>query len=530
MSQARSNVFKLRDIVNVKDPAFGAKGDGVTDDTAAIQAAIDACAFGQTLYAPTGLYKHTGLTVAKSIKIVGDLPAHQFDNDSFNALNGGTRFWQSASTGNNVTVSPPNLGDRRIQVNLENLLLIGAKYNGTDLTGTPTSGSGLVVDGRQQAETAVHLTMRNVFSSYHKDHGFSITGAVYGSHSGFLAANGNGKNNFRIVGQSDPVGEFSVEHLRCFAGGADGATDIEKAGIYVSSGSTFKFGFITSSGALGAAMMLGGGAYEIGTLHSETPGGTPGATHVIFQAGDGTSNPTAAMVRRFDCSPGTNYVGTTLKVKNGARRVRVDQFTVNDVVDTSGTGKHIEFESGAESCVVRGLSVATSGGDVLKVTDTDGDNYVETLHPAFFAFMSAQMANATGDSTQVVVAFDTVTTPGFDISSSFNTSTYLFTAPIAGVYRFEAMVQFSGADGVNHTNFGIILDKNSGTTVASNELRLVPTLYFAQVAATLKLTKGDTLRVKAYAEGGGKTVEVGNISSAAAYFSGALITPGLGNF
>jgi len=45
--------------VNIKDPKFGATGDGVHDDTAAIQAAIDyAFANGSTaVYCPVGNYK-----------------------------------------------------------------------------------------------------------------------------------------------------------------------------------------------------------------------------------------------------------------------------------------------------------------------------------------------------------------------------------------------------------------------------------------------------------------------------------------
>lgn len=57
MSQGRSNVYKLRDIVNVKDPAYGAKGDGVTNDAAALQAAYDfATTIGATVWHPQGDY------------------------------------------------------------------------------------------------------------------------------------------------------------------------------------------------------------------------------------------------------------------------------------------------------------------------------------------------------------------------------------------------------------------------------------------------------------------------------------------
>jgi len=59
---------KLRQTVSVMD--FGAVGDGVADDTAAIQAAINSIT-GGSVYFPTGVYKFSNLTITKSIQLVG---------------------------------------------------------------------------------------------------------------------------------------------------------------------------------------------------------------------------------------------------------------------------------------------------------------------------------------------------------------------------------------------------------------------------------------------------------------------------
>lgn len=61
---------KLRETVSVKD--FGAVGDGIVDDTAALQAAIDGAAEGSTLWLPAGTYLTSErLTVSRSLHIVG---------------------------------------------------------------------------------------------------------------------------------------------------------------------------------------------------------------------------------------------------------------------------------------------------------------------------------------------------------------------------------------------------------------------------------------------------------------------------
>ncbi len=82
-AQLRSVQSKLRDVVSVKD--FGATGNGVTDDTAAIQAAINyASDYARAVYFPShrttpsgggSFYKVTStLTITKPISLIGESP------------------------------------------------------------------------------------------------------------------------------------------------------------------------------------------------------------------------------------------------------------------------------------------------------------------------------------------------------------------------------------------------------------------------------------------------------------------------
>ena len=68
-AQNRTLASRLRDHVSVKD--FGAVGDGVTDDTTAIQNALNSGA--KTVYAPAGTYVvNATLSVPKDVSIMGD--------------------------------------------------------------------------------------------------------------------------------------------------------------------------------------------------------------------------------------------------------------------------------------------------------------------------------------------------------------------------------------------------------------------------------------------------------------------------
>lgn len=63
---------KSRDTVSLKD--FGAVGDGTTDDTIAIQAAVDACVItGKTLLATSGKYRTTSvINVGGKLNLIGE--------------------------------------------------------------------------------------------------------------------------------------------------------------------------------------------------------------------------------------------------------------------------------------------------------------------------------------------------------------------------------------------------------------------------------------------------------------------------
>ena len=69
----RTIAEKFAEIISVKD--YGAVGNGTTDDTAAIQAAVNATSYGGNLFFPEGKYKLTSaITLAKPITIIGTGP------------------------------------------------------------------------------------------------------------------------------------------------------------------------------------------------------------------------------------------------------------------------------------------------------------------------------------------------------------------------------------------------------------------------------------------------------------------------
>jgi hypothetical protein len=92
---------KLRQYVSVKD--FGAVGNGVADDTTAIQAAINSFSNGGTVFFPVGTYRVTSqIVVATKVNLLGT--GYATENGTSAALRGSSCILR-AFTGSNATVA-----------------------------------------------------------------------------------------------------------------------------------------------------------------------------------------------------------------------------------------------------------------------------------------------------------------------------------------------------------------------------------------------------------------------------------------
>jgi hypothetical protein len=91
-------------VININD--YGAIGDGSTDNTVAIQAAIDACPKGGSVFVPSGYYKFSALTSAKAVRLIGA----GFNNEIQGTY--GNAEWQNFNNfGGSVLISTATSGD-----------------------------------------------------------------------------------------------------------------------------------------------------------------------------------------------------------------------------------------------------------------------------------------------------------------------------------------------------------------------------------------------------------------------------------
>ncbi len=119
-------------IINVRGPPYYAKGDGTTDDTAAIQTAINAVpsATGGTVYFPGGTYKITAKLVVNAMNYL-----------TLSGASDGSSILSSAMTGTAVDPLLFITGAGQF------ITVRGMQFTGNFLTGASGNGHAIVING-----------------------------------------------------------------------------------------------------------------------------------------------------------------------------------------------------------------------------------------------------------------------------------------------------------------------------------------------------------------------------------------------
>ena len=152
--------------------------------------------------------------------------------------------------------------------------------------------------------------------------------------------------------------------------------------------------------------------------------------------------------------------------------------------------------------------------DIIVKNNIIYNGYLKNQHyPAFKAYISTSGdAQTIASGSRVNVTFDA---EEYDIGGNYDTSAYKFTAPIAGIYHFNAKVvwdndtDLTAGDWTAGERHDIYLIKNdSSTNPAANareasELRVVggalsDSLMMSSISGDLKLDIGDFITVAVY--------------------------------
>ena len=181
-SVARTIDSKLKDVVSVKD--FGAVGDGVTDDTTAIQAALN---LGIPIYFPIGIYRTTSeLVLKQGSKILGSGCYSGIDTLTVypTAIDDGTTIIKYDGTaGANVAV---------VRASSE---AVGTEPTNVDTRNLPNVGvSDVVLDGNSKAGIGLYLVRAMMNCQYDRitatnttEHGFLAMLCFGGSARNWIA-------------------------------------------------------------------------------------------------------------------------------------------------------------------------------------------------------------------------------------------------------------------------------------------------------------------------------------------------------
>jgi hypothetical protein len=174
------------------------------------------------------------------------------------------------------------------------------------------------------------------------------------------------------------------------------------------------------------------------------------------------------------------------------------------------------FTSSANGIVVyNGTSLINHVGP--QVTS---DGYLKNnKQPAFFAQSNVNFSNISGDGSAYTLAFNSTL---FNHSSSFNTTTHTFTAPIAGTYSFYVVCdRINKGTSTSEVLYIECTRPTLGDINFHSNSDMTNTSFSLQLSCLVTLDTADTVKAVYYAFGGAKDINLINSTiSPSTYFQG----------
>jgi len=369
------------------------------------------------------------------------------------------------------------------------------------LLGQNTTGSGI------QTSASGSTVSHRMLSPYSLA-GFSFTGGDLD-----VTRSASGANVISTISNTSNTASSQANEVITVAGATAGdpfttytVTGATSFSIGIDNSDSDKF-VISASTSLGTSNVL-----------TSSPGGTVTIPLANFQT-----------IRSASAAPVTNSTINTESTNGASNAAEIIQteganggdpwiaFTVNGV---TGYSLGIDNSDSDRLKLTPSNSGPSFGTDIISLLPTGEINY--PLQPAFFAWLSAGVADVTGDNTAYTIIYDTEV---FDQNADFDLGTSIFTAPVTGKYQFDGQLSYTVDTSAPTSGSWTILTSN----LTIRFCRLLGALDISQTTSRsgsviCDLDAADTAKLVFQLNGSTKAVDMVAASSGAPnnHFSGFL--------